>query len=135
LAKTENGGFAPHYKIGDLGIVPHNKHIMSNYEKMQIVQPIRELGALKKVTRKSVYTQTIDETKVPMTTIKADAIIPHLFCFAKASVFSKIDFGYENTFEKSMESHPFYETKPVKPSKTAVLHPITAHNRVTDKVF
>ncbi len=64
LCKTENGGFAPHYNIGDLGIVPHNKHIMSNFEKMQIFQPIRELGALKKVTRKSVSTQTLDETKV-----------------------------------------------------------------------
>jgi hypothetical protein len=63
LAKTENGGFMPHYKIGDLGIVPQNKRIMSNYEKMQLSQPNRELRALK-VTRRSVQTQTLDETKV-----------------------------------------------------------------------
>jgi hypothetical protein len=38
--------------------------------------------------------------------------------------------------EELVEKHPLYENKPrSKPTKTKILHPITAQNRVTNKVF
>lgn len=59
------GGFNPHYELGDLGLVPRgDEYLMTNTDKMNFIQPQKELRALKKVTRKSVSTQTIDATKV-----------------------------------------------------------------------
>ena len=51
--------------MGDLGIVPRkNEQILSNYEKMKLGHPQKELDSLKKLTRKTVGTQTIDFTRV-----------------------------------------------------------------------
>jgi hypothetical protein len=56
----------PHYDIGDLGLVPNNEQILTNIQKMKIIHPQKELGLLTRVTRKSIGTQTIDETKVSL---------------------------------------------------------------------
>lgn len=50
---------------GDLGIVPRETdHIFTNYEKMKILHPKKELNGLQKLIKKSVSTQTVDFTKV-----------------------------------------------------------------------
>ncbi len=61
----KSGSFNPHYELGDLGIVPRkNEQILSNYEKIKLGHPQKELDSLKKLTRKTVGTQTIDFTRV-----------------------------------------------------------------------
>jgi len=73
-------------KKGDLGIVPRSTaHIPTNLEKMNIIQPKKELAALKKVIRKTVGTQTLD--------------------FTKASVF-----GPDIELLNREKTHPIYET-------------------------
>lgn len=50
-----------------MGIVPSSKaHIPTNLEKMTILNPKKELASLKKVTKKTVSTQTIDFAKVKL---------------------------------------------------------------------
>jgi len=79
-----------------------------------VLQPKKELASLKKVTKKTVATQTID--------------------FAKASVF-----GADIEIVNREKSHPIYETIEKRNITNAqVLMPINDHNRpfkVTDKVF
>jgi hypothetical protein len=81
---------------------------------MTVLQPKKELASLKKVTKKTVATQTID--------------------FAKASVF-----GADIELVNRERSHPIYETIEKRNITNAqVLMPINDHNRpfkVTDKVF
>ncbi|CAF0843075.1 unnamed protein product [Brachionus calyciflorus] len=104
---SENS-FAPHYKIGDLGIVPReNDHIFTNYEKMKFIYPRKELNNLQKLIKKSVSTQTVD--------------------FTKASIFG---------IDSEDQVHPIYENRArVAPTKTQILMPINGQQRVTDKVF
>ena len=59
------GKFNPHYKMGDLGIVPRKEeHLLTNYEKLKLKNPQKELGNIQKLIRKTVATQTIDFTRV-----------------------------------------------------------------------
>lgn len=48
-----------------MGIVPRKEeHLLTNYEKLKLSGPQKELGTLQKVTRRTVSTQTIDFTRV-----------------------------------------------------------------------
>ena len=59
------GQYNPHYKMGDLGIVPRKEeHLLTNYEKFKLKTTQKELGNIQKLTRKTVATQTIDFTRV-----------------------------------------------------------------------
>ena len=98
-----------------MGIVPRaSAHILNNLEKMTILHPKKELASLRKITKKTVSTQTID--------------------FAKASVF-----GVDIDLINREKSHPIYETMQKRANINAqILMPINDHNRpfkITDKVF
>lgn len=59
--------FQAHYELGDLGIVPRKTdHILTNLEKKIKTKPIKELGTLQKLLRRTVATQTIDYTKASL---------------------------------------------------------------------
>lgn len=64
-----------HYQLGDLGLIPKkNEHIMTNIEKMKLHHPQKELGTLRKLTKKSVATQTIDFQKVDLLNFKFSSL-------------------------------------------------------------
>ena len=120
--------------MGDLGIVPRkNEQILSNYEKMKLGHPQKELDSLKKLTRKTVGTQTIDFTRV------FNLVYSFFFCLIilinikKASIFG-VEFSEVTT--QSTQIHPIFDQQERRSlSKSKVLMPINGQNRVTDKVF
>lgn len=107
--------FQAHYALGDLGIVPRaSAHIPNNLEKMTVLYPKKELASLKKVTKKTISTQTID--------------------FTKSSVF-----GADIELVNREKTHPIYENIQKRMGQNSqIIMPINDHNRpfkVTDKVF
>ena len=94
---------------------------------MKYTEPQRELGSLKKVTRKTIATQTIDLAKVLFTFLN-DFNFFIWFLKHKASIFKKLDYEDKNNFEPLFEN-----TKSAKKGKN-VSH-FTSMERVTNKVF
>ncbi len=60
-------GTHPHYKLGDLGLIPRPAlHIPSSLDKMKDYPPASGLGGLRKILTKSVGTQTLSSQKVSL---------------------------------------------------------------------
>lgn len=110
-----------------------SEHLYSNYEKMKFLNPKKELGILQKLTKKTVSTQTIDFTKVPILAQLQRILIKNF-----NSNLTKYKKKQASLFGVDSEDqvHPIYENRDRHgPSKTHILMPINGQQRVTDKVF
>jgi hypothetical protein len=100
--------------------VPRPKDkILSNYEKMNIINPQRELAQLSKVTKKSIATQTIDLVKVRAFEMVHFKLIWYFyihFSTLQASIF-----GVETNEIVLDNAHPYFES--VKKSATTNASP------------